>query len=96
MHLTMNNYQERLQFLVVELADYEVILGKPWLSQHNPDIGWRRNTLRFKFHNRTVVLWDETYPDCKLLTATAFARAASHPKSTVIVATMSMEPAESP
>jgi Retroviral aspartyl protease len=27
--------------IVVELASYEVILGKPWFTRHNPIVDWR-------------------------------------------------------
>ena len=30
---------------ITELPFYDVILGKPWLTDHNPDIKWRSNSL---------------------------------------------------
>jgi hypothetical protein len=30
---------------VVELTSYEVILGKPWFTRHNPVVDWKRNRL---------------------------------------------------
>jgi hypothetical protein len=40
----------------VELAAYEVILGKPWFTRHNPIVDWRRHQLRFVIDGRTVVV----------------------------------------
>jgi Aspartyl protease len=42
--------------LVVELAAYEVILGKPWFTRHNPIVDWRRHQLRLVIDGRTVVV----------------------------------------
>jgi hypothetical protein len=42
--------------VVVELAAYEVILGKPWFTRHNPIVDWRRHQLRFVIDGRTVVV----------------------------------------
>jgi hypothetical protein len=42
--------------IVVELAAYEVILGKPWFTRHNPIVDWRRHQLRFVIDGRTVVV----------------------------------------
>jgi hypothetical protein len=41
---------------VVELAAYEIILGKPWFTRHNPIVDWRRHELRFVIDGRTVVV----------------------------------------
>jgi hypothetical protein len=42
--------------VVVELAAYEAILGKPWFTRHNPIVDWRRHELRFVIDGRTVVV----------------------------------------
>jgi hypothetical protein len=34
--------------IVVELASYEVILGKHWFTRHNPVVDWRRHRLWMK------------------------------------------------
>jgi hypothetical protein len=40
----------------VELAAYELILGKPWFTRQNPIVDWRRHQLRFVIDGRTVVV----------------------------------------
>jgi hypothetical protein len=42
--------------VVVELAAYEVILGKPWFTRHNPIVDWRRHELRLVIDCRTVIM----------------------------------------
>jgi hypothetical protein len=42
---------------VLQLMDqYDVILGTPWLEQHNPDIDWRERRVGIKQGRHTVVL----------------------------------------
>jgi hypothetical protein len=40
--------------IVVELASYEVILGKPWFTRHNPIVDWRQHRLRLKLDGESV------------------------------------------
>jgi hypothetical protein len=42
--------------VVVELAVYEVILGKPWFTRHNTIVDWRWHELRLVIDGRTVVV----------------------------------------
>jgi hypothetical protein len=45
-----------VQSVRYSLAAYEVILGKPWFTRHNPIVDWRRHQLRFVIDGRTVVV----------------------------------------
>src|SRR4051794_1674740 len=45
----IGTYQECVDYVVVPLGGYDVILGKAWLDCHNPKIDWPSNTMRF-FH----------------------------------------------
>jgi hypothetical protein len=40
--------------IVVELASYEVILGKPWFTRHNPIVDWRQHRLRLNVNGESV------------------------------------------
>jgi hypothetical protein len=47
--------------IVVELASYEEILGKPWFTRHNPIVDWRRHRLRMTVNGESAeidVSWD--------------------------------------
>ncbi|KAE8236265.1 hypothetical protein A4X06_0g9606, partial [Tilletia controversa] len=41
-------HRESSSLLVTNLSRYPIVLGIPWLRQHNPTIDWRRNTLIFQ------------------------------------------------
>ena len=40
-----SSHQERLSLEVTSLGEYDVILGFPWLHQHNPKVDWRKGTI---------------------------------------------------
>ena len=39
-------YRDELQLRVTDLEHYDMILGKPWLTDNNPQINWQSNTLQ--------------------------------------------------
>ncbi|KAL3681508.1 hypothetical protein R1sor_024464 [Riccia sorocarpa] len=45
-HLTIGEYQESIEWRVIRLARYDVILGMPWMERYNPQIDWRRKIVR--------------------------------------------------
>jgi hypothetical protein len=51
--------------VVVELASYEVFLGKPWFTRHNPIVDWRRHQRRLVIDGRTVVVDASASPQRK-------------------------------
>ena len=44
--ISIGAYQEQRPLLVCTLEGYDVILGKPWVTDHNPLIDWRCHTLQ--------------------------------------------------
>jgi len=38
--MNFKHHLEMIQFDVVKMVRYKVILGIPWLEKHNPDIDW--------------------------------------------------------
>ena len=74
--------------MVTNLGDFDVVLGKPWLALHNPDIDWRQNlvTLPGK-HGPTVLRATEPITQAEaavktpvLLNALQFQRAVRRDK----------------
>ena len=55
-HLQRDSYSDHLSPLIYPLQKYDLILGKPWLTQFNPDINWRTNDLHFS-QNGNDVRW---------------------------------------
>ena len=45
--VAIKQHYEELTLDVVRTANYDVILGIPWLRRHNPIIDWIRGVLRF-------------------------------------------------
>ncbi|KAL1914577.1 uncharacterized protein VTP21DRAFT_8202 [Calcarisporiella thermophila] len=35
-HLRLGEYEQALNFVVADLPHYDIVLGKPWLAEHNP------------------------------------------------------------
>lgn len=40
-------HEEVLSFLVLELSTVDVVLGRPWLTQHSPCLDWRNKVLQW-------------------------------------------------
>ena len=46
--LRLGVLEETRPLLIAPLDGYDVVLGKPWLTYHNPHIDWVENTVRFR------------------------------------------------
>lgn len=46
-HLTSNTHQEDIILHATSLGTYNIILGMPWLTQHNPAINWSTGHITF-------------------------------------------------
>lgn len=60
--LRVGRYQDKLQLFAMPLDQYDVILGKPWLTQYNPCIDWQSNTLQFSARGEPVILQSKPDP----------------------------------
>ena len=55
--LQIRHHMERATFFITQLGHYPLVLGIPWLKEHNATIRWRANTITFdslecsKVHN---------------------------------------------
>ena len=47
LQLQLGSHSENLTFQVTRIARYHVILGKSWLSKHDPEIKWSNNIVSF-------------------------------------------------
>ena len=70
----IGTYCQRLRFHVTALSkQFQVVLGKPWLAQHNPAVDWSTNTLCFRHAGTEHVLQPKPEPslsaDSRQLTA---------------------------
>jgi hypothetical protein len=68
----IGQYKDRLPFTVTKLVDYDMILGKPWLTYRNPKIDWINNTVSFQRRGTTYTLQppvEDQSPQVALLSA---------------------------
>ena len=45
--MAISGHEEKISLDITSLGDYPVILGLPWLSQHNPQVNWTRQSIVF-------------------------------------------------
>jgi hypothetical protein len=45
--LDINSHIEKLLLFITKLGHYPIVLGIPWLQQHDPTIGWKANQIIF-------------------------------------------------
>lgn len=53
---SVQNYKDTETFHVMDLEDFDMVLGKPWLARINPKIDWVNCTIKFKQEGKSV-LW---------------------------------------
>src|SRR5215471_21792583 len=44
--LRYNGHSERATFAVTEIGDQDLILGLPWLREHNPEVDWETGEVK--------------------------------------------------
>ena len=55
--LKIGAYRDQsLKLHAVPLQDFDIVLGKPWLTKLNPQIDWTRNTVSFHHRGRKISL----------------------------------------
>ena len=54
--LNIDRYKDNVNLDVTKLEDYDVILGKPWLTRLNPKIDWRKNIVKLRYKKKYIKL----------------------------------------
>ena len=52
----LRDFKDKMDLMVLDIADYDMILEKPWLSRCQPKIDWRTNQITLRQGNKKVVL----------------------------------------
>jgi hypothetical protein len=52
----IKSFKDTRPFRVTKLANYDIILGKPWLTMFNPAINWTNNNIKLYTRGQTHVL----------------------------------------
>ena len=87
--LHINGHEEILRFNLAEIERDDVILGKPWLFKHNPQVDWRKNTVSFTSKSGKTLTLDQSKSsdsECQIRTMIVSPQqfkkiARKHPKS---------------
>jgi hypothetical protein len=45
--LLIGTHEETISLDISDLGEHEIILGRPWMNFHNPEIDWKAETLEF-------------------------------------------------
>jgi hypothetical protein len=59
--LQVNGKMNTEQFLITGLGNQKIILGLPWLQEHNPEINWKEGTLQWRATTMKEVLDKEEH-----------------------------------
>lgn len=54
-------FKDKLSAKVIEIKNYDLILGKPWLRKHNPAVDWREDKLEIQKGENYYVLRGEKH-----------------------------------
>jgi len=78
----MGRYQDIETFHTMDLPDFDIVLGKPWLRRINPVIDWKKGTLAFTHGRRRMKLeplrgktYDERTKESMLMSSMELRRA---------------------
>lgn len=75
--LKMGAFRDECTLHVLDISHYDVILGKPWLTDHNPHIDWRTNSITFWHRDQNIVLTSDPplLDEPQVMSAKALSRA---------------------
>jgi hypothetical protein len=59
--IQVNSKTNTEQFLITGLGNQKIILGLPWLREHNPEINWKEGTLQWRTTTMEEVLNEEEH-----------------------------------
>ena len=59
--IRIGTYYEVREFYVLNMPALQMVLGKPWLTDRNPDINWKINSASFTYKNRVHELYEGGY-----------------------------------
>ena len=56
LNLEINGRKTDTQLLVTGLGKEQIILGFPWLNEHNPDINWKSREISWRQQRRKLII----------------------------------------
>ena len=64
-NLKLGRYQDKIDLDTTNLEDYDVILGKPWLTKLNPQIDQKKNVIKIRHKRHYIKLKAKEKQDTK-------------------------------
>lgn len=61
-NLTVGKLKDKLTAHAIHIANYDLILGKPWLFKHNPSIDWKENRMEIAVSRDCIIINGEKAP----------------------------------
>jgi hypothetical protein len=61
LYLQVNSKTNMEHILITGLGNQKIILGLPWLREHNPEINWKEETLQWRTTTMEEVLDEEEH-----------------------------------
>ena len=61
--LQLGTFFEQRSLLVSPIEGYDIVLGKPWLTTHNPLIDWRKHTIQLRVPAKQVEVAQVDVPE---------------------------------
>ena len=70
--MVMGEHAEFWDFSVINLPQYDAILGKAWLDRWNPIIDWNNNTMQWKVGSRLISVTRVNEPQDSIIASNLF------------------------
>jgi hypothetical protein len=64
--IRIDSFVDRTPLTVFPLRGYDVILGMPWLAQHNPKVDWRGRTITLTDQQQKIHVLKSPVRDCRV------------------------------
>ena len=86
--LQLGTFFEQRSLLVSPIEGYDIVLGKPWLTTHNPLIDWRKHTIQLRVPAKQVEVAQVDVPEGPPLPdASVVLQADLQPPKVILLAT---------
>ena len=83
---SLADFDDSRTFVATTLDGVDMIFGKPWMAQFNPDINWTTNTVHTPFHLEAVT--SPCTPTLQFLSATKMAKVLRNPSTQLFIGTI--------
>lgn len=83
--IQLGSITENIELKVIPLSGHDIIYGRPWLNQHNPNINWKHNIVHIGHHRLPTIDSKDNNHRCELVSALGIKRALRKAESAQLV-----------